>query len=299
MKRVLKWIGRLVAGLVLLVLLAVGVIYVLSQRTIGQTFEVEGVAVELPTDAAAIEEGRRLAIVRGCYDGCHGPGFGGNAFFDEPFPFNVLFGRMNAPDLTALAATRSDAEMERSIRRGVKPDRRSVIAMPSESFALLSDEDLGMILAAIRAADPAAGPGSYIRLGPLARYFLYKGDFAIAAEGVDHAVTPPVRTPSDTLEWGEYLARTVCSECHGADLLGSEAFGPSPGFPPLSVVVGYTPEQFTTLMREGVPASGLELNLMREVALNRFSRMTDEEVAALYGFLNDPATWQGGATTDQ
>jgi hypothetical protein len=126
----------------------------------------------------------------------------------------------------------------------------------------------------------------------MARYFLLAGQFLIEAEHIDHGRVPPDATPARGVELGQYLAVTVCSECHGLNLLGSPAFGPSPAVPPLSVVVGYTPDLFNRLMDRGVPASGAELGLMRDVALSRFTRFTDRELNALFSFLNRASTWE-------
>lgn len=292
MKRALRGLTQLVIGLLLIALLAAGVLYVMSERLLRSTYDVEGAIVAVPTDAASIVEGQRLARLRGCYDGCHGEGYGGEPFVDEPFPLSVLLGHIVAPDLTGLADARTDAQLERSIRHGVNQDGRSVLAMPSQSFARLSDEDLSRILASIRSADPAGGPSNSIRLGPMARYFILNGGFLIPAQHIDHELAPPERAPAGGPELGEYLSVTVCSECHGLNLLGQVATGPMPAIPPLSVVAGYTRAQFETLMREGVPASGVELGLMREVALNRFSHFTDRELGALFAHLNRVSTWE-------
>jgi len=47
----------------------------------------------------------------------------------------------------------------------------------------------------------------------------------------------------------------------------------------------YSLEEFQTLMRTGVPKGGHELDLMAEVARGRFVHFTDEEVEALYRYL--------------
>jgi cytochrome c553 len=201
-------------------------------------------------------------------------------------------GRWVTPDLSALADVRTDAELERSIRHGVNDEGRSVLAMPSEMLAGLSDEDLGKILASLRAESPALGAPASRRLGPLVRFLLLRGAFEPAAAMIDHSVTPPTRTPTAPLAFGEYLAMTACTECHGLDLLGSPAAGPAPAFPPLAVVAGYTREQFGRLMREGVPASEIELGLMKDVAVGRFAHFTTEEVSVLFTYLNDAATWE-------
>ena len=72
MKRLLRWVGMALGGLVALGIIAYAVVYVLSERVLRHTYEVPAVAISLPTDPASIVEGRRQAIVRGCLGGCHG-----------------------------------------------------------------------------------------------------------------------------------------------------------------------------------------------------------------------------------
>ena len=79
---------------------------------------------------------------------------------------------------------------------------------------------------------------------------------------------------------GRYLAYTGCTECHGQALEG--------GFnsaPPLVIVRGYSLDEFTRLMQTGVPRDGRDLRMMGAVARSRFSRLSDEEIAALHGYL--------------
>lgn len=292
MKRVVRWLTRLTVALMVLVMLGVTVIYARSESILRRSYEVEGIGVTLPTDAASIAEGQRLARTRGCYGGCHGTGYGGEVFMDEPFPMNLLLGRVVTPALTSLAADRTDSELERSIRHGLDPAGRSVLIMPSEAFAHMSDEDLGKILASIRSEAPSGGLEAERRMGPMARFFILRGLFRVPATIIDHDAAPPARTPTEPDELGEYLAVSVCAECHGLDLGGAPAFGPAPAIPPLAVVTGYTRPQFERLMREGVPASGVNLDLMKEVAVARFSHFNQSEVDGLFAYLGARATWE-------
>ena len=288
MKAVWRWTKRALLGVLALIVLAVAAVYALSERELRRP--ADGPLVELgplPADSASIAEGVRLAKIRGCYDGCHGEAFSGDEPFREEGLPGFLLGTFVAPDLTVLAASHSDAELERAIRRGVRLDGRRAMAMPSDMFQWLSDEDLKRILAAIRAQPVGEGPPTKVAPGPLARLFILRGVFEPAYAGIDPDATPPERTPSDAAALGAYLARTVCTECHGGDLEGGD------DTPPLAVVAGYSRERFGRLMRTGVPASGAGLGLMKIVALSRFSHFTGEEVDALYRYLSDPATWDG------
>lgn len=275
MRTALKWLGRGALALVLLLLVAAGVVYALSERMLNQTYELETAAIAIPSDSVSIAEGERLARIRGCYDGCHGDVAEGGVFFDDP-----MLGTITAPDLTRAVRTLSDAELTRVIRHGVRADGRSVAAMPSSMLYHLTDEDLGAIIAFLRTLPPADGPETDLRLGPLGRVLFVKGDFQPAAEEIDHEA--PRLDPgdgSDPIVLGRYLAMTSCTECHGLDLGG--------GFdsPNLAIAAAYEPEQFHTLMRSGEPYDGRDLRLMDDVSQSRFSYFTDAEVDALYAFL--------------
>lgn len=282
MRRVLRWLAYGLGGVAALAVLAVLVLYALSERLLRRTYTTpqSSGAFTVPTDSAAVAEGRRLAIVRGC-NGCHGTGLEGRVLVDEP-----LLGRLVAPNLTSAARRYSDAELERLIRYGVRPDGRSLLAMPSEMFRPLSDEDLGRIVAFLRSVPPAEGPGLSLRIGPIGRLGLLSGRFqpaAVLAMG-DTAVPPRVAPPGDSVAFGRYLALTSCSECHGADLLG-DATTPS-----LAVAAAYTPAEFHTFLRTGEAKGGRELRLMSDMARRRFSQLRDAEVEMLHRYLRTLAT---------
>lgn len=103
----------------------------------------------------------------------------------------------------------------------------------------------------------------------------------LAAEAIDHEAPRPDASPDNPERFGKYIAMTSCSECHGSDLRG----GADDFSPPLTIVAAYTLENFTTLMQTGVPIGGRELDLMAEVAKNRFSHFTDSEIASLHAYL--------------
>ena len=65
--------------------------------------------------------------------------------FDQP-----MIGRVVAPNLTAAVRKYSDAELAVIIRNGVRPGGRSLVVMPAEAYVLLTDDDLGRIIAFLR-----------------------------------------------------------------------------------------------------------------------------------------------------
>lgn len=278
--RVLRWLGYGAAGVVALLLLFAGYVYAASGLALRRTYEAEAHPVQAPDDSVTITEGGRLAKIRGCYGACHGDGDG--LMVDEPF---IAAGAI--PDLTRLVREYDDGQLERAIRHGIKPDGRSVIEfMPSAMFSRLSDEDFGAIVAFLRSLPVANGPQGGLRFKPLARAMIAFGRMGFAAEQIDEPVTHSAPDRSDPIAFGRYLALTSCSECHGSDLAGS---GGMLAAPDLRIAGAYSLEQFTRLMREGVPLDGRDLRLMGGVSRGRFSNFTDEEIAPLHAYLRERA----------
>lgn len=277
MKRLLRWIGIGVGVLVVLVAVAYAVVYVMSERIFGRHYEAPAAALTVPSDAASIAEGRRLATLRGCL-GCHGKNAEGTVLFDDP-----LIARIVAPNLTHAARKYNDAELVTIIRRGLRPDGRSVAVMPSEEFVVLTDEDIGRIIAYLKSLPAADGPDPEVSLRPLARIGLVLGQYRMTAQIIAETVPPPDTTQPQAAA-GRYLARSICAHCHGTDLRG--ASNPDFTAPALQIVAAYSPEAFTQFLRTGVALGGRELRVMSGVARKQLHDLTDDEIAALYSYLH-------------
>lgn len=272
MQRILKWLGAGLGAVVFLLLIAATYVWIAGGRVVNRVYAQPDSSFVSDPEAADLEEGRRAARLRGCFDGCHGEGLGGNVWFD-----NLLMGRVVAPDLTRAFAEMSDEELDRSIRQGVRRDGKSLMLMPSSMLHHLSDTDFNNIVAFIRSHEPGQGPDTVMQPGLVARFFILKFGFK------PHAQKIVEEGPwlADDAPLGKYLAITVCSECHGMDLRGEEGSGA----PNLALVVAYSLPDFSRLMREGVPIGNRELELMKEVAVGRFSHFSDEEIEALHAYL--------------
>ena len=280
-KKILKWFGISIGGIAGIAALIVAIVYVMIGRDLSQTFDVPLTDITVFGDRDGMAEGERLARTRGCF-GCHGDNASGRIFFE--FPDGTI---LIAPDVAMLAQQYSDAELERVIRHGVRPDGTSVLLpMPSEMLFNLSDEDVGSIIGFLQSQTPRNDPLPETYLGPVARVMLlaFKQETGtiLAAESIDHDAERLDPSPNNAEKFGEYIAMTSCSECHGQDLSGS-SFGLIS--PPLTIVATYSLEDFTTLLRTGVPIGGRELDLMAEMSVDRFSHFTDLEIAALHEFL--------------
>jgi mono/diheme cytochrome c family protein len=278
MKRLLRWTGIALGSLLTLVIVAYAIAYVVSERILRRTYEVPAVAIAIPTDAESITEGRRLATIRGCFNGCHGKNAEGVVMFDEP-----MIARVVAPNLTASVRKYSDAQIAVIVRKGVRPDGRSLLVMPAEAFTWMTDVDLGRTIAFLKSLPPSTGPEPGISVGPLGRIGLAVGKFKTVAQLIADAEPPPKAT-SEQAAFGRYLARTTCPQCHGTNLRGAS----TPDFisPDLRIVAAYSPEAFAELMRTGVALGGRKLDTMGPWARQTLSQFTDAEIAALYSYLH-------------
>jgi len=292
-KKILKWLLVTFGSIVGIALIGAGVVYVLIGNDLARTFEYAGTSLALPDDQVALEEGERLARLRGCMGGCHGATVNGGVFFEAPDGTRVV-----APDLGVVAQNYSVADLEGVIRHGIRPDGTSVIVpMPSSMFYHLSDQDVAAIIAYLKRQTPGEQLQPETSVGPLARlfFFYYRQSLGtiLAAELIDHdAPRLPVST-GEPVAHGRYLAMTVCTECHGADLRGgSDDFAPS-----LALVAAYSLQDFRTLMQTGVPIGDRELDLMARVSRARFSHFTDLEIDSLHAYLQTIAAAAGSQSS--
>ena len=186
MSKVIKFLTYLLAGVVILVLIAAIAIYILSERKINQSYSAPNDTIAISNDAASIERGKYLAQnVSVCVD-CHGANLAGGVVVDDP-----ALGRIVAPNLTkgkqGIGGQRSDAELVRAIRYGVTKEGKSVRVMPSDDYYHLSDKDLGALVAYVRSLPATDSNLPTIEMRPLGRALTAFGQLDIyIADRIDH-----------------------------------------------------------------------------------------------------------------
>lgn len=104
--------------------------------------------------------------------------------------------------------------------------------------------------------------------------------FAIAACGSD-GPTPTAVPPAQVVELsrGAQLARDLCGECHGPDLLGATRGDVS--CPALRFARGYSLAEFNTLLTEGIEPDGGTVNELMSVTRT----LTPADRQALHEYL--------------
>jgi len=291
MKRLLKWLGTIVVGIVGIIVLASVVLFVLSERRVNETFDdLPEVSLVVPSDSATIARGMHIATIRGCVD-CHSADLGGKLFLDEP-----PIGRIYSSNLTSgrggVGATYQIADWDHAIRHGVDPTGRPLWVMPSVEYSILSDEDVAAVIAYLRSLPPVDREKGTARLGPLGRTLLVLGKIPLLnAEKIDHRGPRPAAPPEGpTAEYGAYLAAS-CVGCHGSTFRGGPIPGMPPSFPhaanitpdPTAGIGSWTEGDFFHALREGRRPDGTSIKVEMPWALT--ARMTDDEIRAIWAYL--------------
>lgn len=171
MKRLLKWAGYALAGIVVLLLVAIGGGFAVSEAMIRWPTDKPEVRLVASSDPGAVERGRRVAVVNGCHD-CHGRNLEGKLFHDE-----MPIIRAYAPNLSRALAGQSDGEVDGAIRHGVAADGRRLWIMPSSAFARLSDRESADLLAYLRTFRPNGETQPRFQVGPVGRLGVLLGQF--------------------------------------------------------------------------------------------------------------------------
>jgi mono/diheme cytochrome c family protein len=283
---------RIVAGLVILVLLAVIALWTISGRQLERRFTITEPAPAIPTDSLSIARGRHIAFAIGKCAGCHGTDLGGQQMIP-----GGPFGRVASANLTSgrggVGVARSDAQLVHAIRHGVGPDGRPLFIMPAGSYRAMSDVDVAAVVAYIRSVPAVDREFPPSELGPLGRALLAAGQLKgfIPALEMDHAA-PRARAPAVgvTAEYGEYLVNVgACRECHGAALAGTTPPGADPNG---RASANLTPEglrsydeaAFMRALRDGKRPDGTSIDTVAmPVPLTR--QMTDDEIRAVWAYL--------------
>lgn len=282
MPRWLRWIGRTVAGLVLLLVLAVVALYAITTRHIGRTYDFLDSRVRAAVDSASLARGRHLVEAVGKCQDCHDADMGGKMWVDAP-----AFGQLAGSNLTSGRGgigEYSDADFERALRHGVGPDRRPLIFMPSEAFAALSDQDLAAILGYLRTLPPVDRELPEPKVGPVARALYLRGNFPLLPVTlIDHGASHPTPDLGVTAEYGEYLATVGgCRSCHGLALAGDA----KPDAPDITVgrIGGWTEEDFFRSIRQGKRPDGSVIDPEKMPGV-RSGQMTDDETRAVWMYM--------------
>jgi cytochrome c5 len=291
MKKVFKWIGIVLGGLVGLMLVAGVVLFLIGNARLNKTYDFPPSNIVLPTDAASLAFGKHR--VETLCQGCHGADLSG---IEKWFDVGAL-GVIDSANLTAgeggigqeYTATE---DYVRAIRHGIDPEGKPLFMPAVASTSHLSDQDLGAIIAYLKTIPPVNHRTNGNHFTPLAKIMLAAGMLGkLPVEAVSHEtqVTAPARGVS--VEYGEYLVNTNdCRVCHGQALAGGPYPNPaikkiSPNLTTGGEIGFWSDEQFLNTLRTGTTPGGhaLDPELMPWKVYLLFE---DDELKAIYLYLH-------------
>jgi cytochrome c553/cytochrome c5 len=288
MKKLLKWIGVVVA---LLVVVGIGLVIaanLLFDRKRERVIKLDVKPILVVADAAALERGKYLFMSRGCGD-CHAANGAGRAFINEPGGGFYV----RSPNITPAGVVGAYTELDwvRAIRHGVKPDGRPLFIMPSEDYNRLTDRDVAALVAYARSLPAAPVAAAEFRV-PFPVKALYAfGVVKDSAEKINHTLPPAAPVPEGmTPEHGKYVAN-LCLGCHGEGLSGGKIPGGPPDWPAASnltpgqgtvLTVYDSADKFKAMFRSGKRPDGSAVTVM---PFDTLREINDTDVTALYAYL--------------
>ena len=309
MKRILKLVGLIIAGLVCLAAAGAGYLAVRKPAMAPAS------DIQVAMTPERIARGKYIFELSDC-DGCHSgrdfSRFGGPVIVSQrgqgvKFPKEMgLPGRISSRNITMDRETGignwKDGEKIRAIREGISRDGRQLFPMmPYGRFREMSDEDVYSLVAFLNTLAPVKH-----KVEPSQVDFPVSLLMKSAAQPSGH-VTEPNR--GDKLANGRYLVKLAgCAECHTP----TEKYKPKPGMlfaggerfalpgrvvvsanitPDLQSGIGRWSEeyfldrfqQYREYVEKGSPESGLESFTVMPWLL--FSQLPADDLRAIYAFL--------------
>ena len=287
MRKLFKWIGITLGGLLGLLVLTAIVLYFVGGAKLGKKYDVPVQTISIPTDTEAVLRGDHLATILLCTR-CHSEDLSGQVYFEAPGLLSLP-----TPNLTSgeggVGSFYRDQDWVGAIRHGIGPDGRALFFMLSDAYQHLGDEDLGALIAYLKSIPAVDNKLPERRIEPLGKLMMGAGLFPpFAADQIDHARPRTVLPqPGATAAYGEYLSHT-CTACHGANFNGAP-FGPpgeevfTPNLTPGGELAFWSEEEFFTAMRKGRTPDGHQLK--EDMPWKYYGKMTDEELKALWLYL--------------
>ena len=266
MKKILKWTGIVLGGLIGLTLLTGLALHPSGKEKLTRSYPNISVgSVNIPTDNDSIAHGKHISIIWGCTK-CHGDDLSGMLLANDP-----ILGTIPASNLTAgkdgIGNSYTDTDWVRAIRHGIKPNSQVEIFM--NDYSSMSDHDLGDLIAYLKQIPPVNSELRALHLGPVAPLAPAIGLLTPPAELIKHSEQRPVDpVPGATVEYGKYLF-TICSECHANNLADK--------------LEEWNLEDFMQAVKTGVLPNGR--HLPAAMSPKTFGEMNDTELSALWRYL--------------
>ncbi len=289
MKKILKWIGIVLGGLIGLLIILFFVLYGITEYRLNKVYDFPAESLQIPTDAGSIAQGKHLVqAVAGCR-GCHGDNLAGQAMINQP-PLMTLYSANLTPGKGSATASFSNADWVRAFRQGVGPDGKTLLMMPSANLSQLSDSDLADIIAYLKTLPPVDNQVPPLKVGPVGHILIAMGQFnsLIEVDLIDHSQQVQVPAAGVTAEYGHYLVTVgSCGDCHGEKLAGLKMIPggtvPSANLTPAGPLQSWTEADFLNALHNGVRPDGTQL--IEAMPWKEYGGMTDDELKAIWLYL--------------
>jgi mono/diheme cytochrome c family protein len=292
MRKILKWIGIVLAGLVSLLVLAAIVLIVYASARFKPTLANRPLyPITADTSSEGVARGKYLMEeAMGCDEACHSPEgkpFNGTYESVSEGPISGVFAVPNlTPDEDTGLGDWTDAEIARAIREGVDKDGVGLVIMPSSYYHSLSDADVAAIVGYLRRLPPVDNEIPPLSLNTVAKIILALGVFGSPSVG-EPIISAQSNPQPGTVEHGKYMVDLgFCRECHRANLAGGPLPFAEPGFPaaanltPAGNLPGWSEAEFIAAVKTGAHPGGGQLH----EGMPRYN-MTDEDLATIYKYL--------------
>ncbi len=236
MKKLLKVLGFLLGGIVLLVALFAGYIQVKGVPKYPVEIPDQVKNLKVTVDSVHIAEGKRIAsmLCRECHYSPETQKLTGSHRTDIPKEFGEIYSLNITQDKSIGVGGWTDGELYYFLRTGIRPQTGQYVPPFMPKFPLLSDDDLHSVIAWLRSPDPELAPDTR-EYPPNQANFLIKLLSNIAFHPLPLPEKPIVKPDTtDKVALGRYVANGMlgCFACHSADLKTLNDLEPekTPGF---------------------------------------------------------------------
>lgn len=293
MKKVLKWMGIVLGGLLALLVVAVIGLVIYGQMKFKPRYANRPL-YEIKADTSPEGQARGQYLMEGlmnCTEACHSE-FGdqvlaGGSEAINDGPISAVFAVPNlTPDGATGLGSWSDAEIARAIREGVDKDGVGLMVMPSFNYHVMSDEDIAAVVGYLRSLNPVHNEVPPFQANAVAKVFNALGMFGHSPVG--EPITSAQSAPQPgTVEYGAYLVSlAACRDCHQMDLAGGPLPFSDPGEPqaanltPAGNLSNWSEVDFIAAVRTGKRPGGSLIT----AGMPRY-QINDQDLADIFKYL--------------
>ena len=292
MKKVLKWIGILLVGILGLIVIAGTGLAIYGSVNFKPAYSNRPL-YEITADISpeGIARGKYLmeeAIL--CTEACHseyGKTLAGGSETISEGPVSIVFAPSNLTmDQETGLGSWTDAEIARAIREGVDKDDVGLVIMPSYNYGALGDADVAAIVGYLRSVEPIFNEVPPVNGNIAAKILSALGMFG--PDPVSEPITDLQLVPQPgTVENGRYMVSLGdCSACHKQNLAGgalplsSPEDTPASNLTPGGELAYWDVEDFIAAVQEGQHPGGRIL----DEGMPRYGT-TDEDLKDIFTYL--------------